>query len=323
MDVTRTPYFVPIDGTDATASFQASMTDSDADLLVPAGTSIRVNGIKIPSGRRLHMTGATLVTGSAPRMSSLETAVGATDVRIFGGHIICIEPPIGVLGGVGVRGNDCQDLWLMDLCVEGWPVDCAYVGGNVGCRKVRIERCVFRFPSRSCLSVSYAEDVVIIGCEFTDTVGDPGAGCDIEPNAGCQVSNVVVSDCISARCNVGVYVQRGKGKRSDLVAVTNCEVRDCKRAGIIVSEADRAIVYANRVSGAPIGINVGANTESMRTADATIARNVVTDSLRPLILAGVRDSQIIGNTLSGWIQMPALGVGGDMVFLRNVNSLVV
>lgn len=322
INVTQTPYNVPIDGTDATTSLQAALNGPDTDLYFPAGTAYSVNGLKIPSGKRLHMTGATFITPPATRMSAFETVVGSSDIRIFGGSITCQPAPPGALGGVGFRGNDCEALWLINVTVIGWPLDCAYFGGNTGCRGLRVEHSKFYGAKRNCVSITNAEDVCLLDCEFADTIGNnPGAGCDLEPNLRERVADIVFAYCRFVRCNVGLYAQRGKGLRGKGFLFANSQMVDCRKYGVVLNELEGARFVGNTVYGCPVGVSVGASTETMRTKDFSVAGNKVTGCPLPLVLAGVEEGQIVGNILSGHVAVVGLGISGEMVFLRNENSL--
>lgn len=72
------------------------------------------------------------------------------------------------------------------------------------------------------------------------------------------------------------------------------------------------------MSGSPIGITIGSSAEANR-ATVAVLFNVVSGAPQGIRFAGVRDSTVEDNTITGGT-MPAVSLGatGNMIYQRNV-----
>lgn len=320
IDIAKAPWNAPSDGSDATQAIQAALRSDDPDVLFPSGMSFKVKKLMIPSATRLHMQGATLWGSDQGEVNNwlLATELGATGIRILGGVLRgdTQENPLTRFS-VLLRLDDAEDVVVDGLEGRGAKTEALSITGNRGCERIYVRDSKFLNCRRGGASVVHGSEIEFLGCEFSGNSGNPGAGCDVEPNSGQQVDGVRFIRCQFNDNQKGLYAHKGLGLAGENYSVIGCEMEGNKEYGAIFNSIHRALIAGCTFAASPIGVSIGSNTEAARASDIRFIDNLVVGCGRALILAGIKDSYIIKNELCGRIEEPVLGTSGDMVFLGN------
>lgn len=305
---------------DETAAIQALLDGHDRVALEPRLYEITGGGLRLRSGITLDMSGAVLalLPGCALKCKALETEVGAQDVRIIGGTVVGDMSPTPSFR-VGLRIDGATDVAVEGTRFIGWRTDGVWIGGNASSAGIRLSGVVVEGFGRNGVSIVNADGVVLERCRFkgAEPGANPGAGVDVEPNLGERVSRLTIIDCDSTGNEIGLYLHPGRGLVGAEYRIIGNTLQDNRKYGLILNSVQTALVYDNLIAGSPKGISVGAATEATRAAGVLIAENFMERCAQGIVLAGVKESDVIGNS-AGPIAMPALGISGDMGFKRNV-----
>ena len=131
----------------------------------------------------------------------------------------------------GIAISGCENVIVKDLTVRSSGGDGIYVaGGKAGYSKdVLIENVTCENHYRQGISVISAENLILRGCRFNDTIGTPPAcGIDFEPNyARERLVNILLEDCEFSRNDMsGIFFHlRPLDKKKSLpvsILVRNC-----------------------------------------------------------------------------------------------------
>jgi parallel beta-helix repeat protein len=127
---------------------------------------------------------------------------------------------------------------------------------------------------RQGLTIGRSRNVRVYDSEFTDTGGTlPGAGIDVEPDAGDVARDILIARCV-ARGNEGPGIVLYK--RVSDATVRDCLVESNRGYGVLALGASNCVIEDNRIrlNGlAGIGVRPG-------TQELTIARNEFYDNGR-------------------------------------------
>lgn len=300
-------------GLDDTPALQAGVSAGDVRV---SGSCVvdGARGVRIPSARRLDLLEASFsVRPGCERCRVLETIPGAEDVEVVGGTFIGDMTPCGSCWRIAVRVDGARRVTVRQATFRDWYTDAVWVGGpGAGSADVVLSELQIRGSRRNGVSLTHARGVTVERSYIGEPAAAPlvGAGIDVEPNAGEQVTDLVIRANRFHGNVVGVYDHPGKGLPGQRHEISNNVITASGTHGVIVNSVAQAALLNNVVAGAPVGISVGSNTEAARAAEVLAWGNKVT-AARPLILAGVRDSRFLGNDLGGGrVETVALGATG-------------
>lgn len=304
-------------GIEDTAALQHAVNAGD----VRVSGDCRVNGnvgVRIPSSRALALGTATFTMQPAcsPMCKVFETVPDSVDIDIDGGTFH------------GDQSLACSSCWRNFVRVDKSRrvrvrrgvyrdsfTDAVWVGGNgSGSMDVVLSELDIRGSRRNGISVTNGSGVTIERSYIGETAAVTilGAGVNVEPNAGESVRGVVIRANTFHGNRIGVYVHRGKGVLVSDAEISRNRITNSGTHGAIVNAVERAAVFENDIENAPIGLNIGSHTEASRSYDILTWRNRIT-AVRPLVLAGIRDSRLFDDDLHGGRpEAAALGTTGRM-----------
>lgn len=319
IDVTASPYNAACDGTDASVALQAALRDPDPDVRFPSGMSFCARKLMVPSGKRLHMTGARLYSQDVVlNQWLLATELGARDIKIIGGMLEGDARTVPTTTfSVLLRLDDAEDVVIDGLTGRFAKTEVLSITGNRGCRKIYIRDSSFLGCRRSGASVVHGDDIEFVGCKFDGNTGNPGAGCDVESNANQDSKNVRFMRCTFNDNTKGLYAHPGLGLPGANYSVIGCEALRNATHGAILNSIQGLLVSGSTFAGSPLGVSIGSATEARRASGVNFERNVIQLCSRGLVLAGVRDSYFLDNAHCGVIETPVLGTSADVIFLGN------
>ena len=307
-------------GVDDTAAIQAAV-DAGHTTIVGSCAVNGTLGIRLPGERTIDASAAvlTMLPGCVSKCKIAETVPGARGVRWLGGELIgWLTPAIG--WQIGLRVDSGHDVQVIGATFRNFRTDGLHVGGNAQSTNVLISGIVVDVAGRNGLSIVNAVGVtversVFRGANFVSP--GPGAGIDVEPNPGESVDDFTLINSELSGNLVGAYLHMGRGSvQGKNYKVISCRFLGNKTHGIILNSILGATIADNTIdTPGAVGVSVGSHTESARAAHVKIIGNRIT-ALRPLILAGVRNSHVLDNSLGagGRVESPVLGFSGDMSF---------
>lgn len=283
-----------------------SCIDTYRECFFPAGKVFKLDGargLKLPSGCRLEMEGATFeVPNVGPRSRALETVPGSSGIRLRGGLVRGSRTPVaGLQWAIGLRIDSADDVLVEHMVFEDWYFDGLWIGGNSPSKNIHINQVDIYNSRRNALSVCNATNVNIYRSIFSDSQGqDPQSGIDVEPNANERVTGLTVVDCLFSSNSKGLYMHKGKGLAGEGYRILNCIFTSNLEYGLIGNSVDRLSVEACSIINSKVGASFGAKTKNLRLFDnefSQIANN-------SLVLAGVDGALVAGNSgLTGKIAM--------------------
>jgi hypothetical protein len=316
---------------DDTAALQKVV---DASPVVQLVGQCKVNGntsVRIPSGRTIIMSGATvrLVPGCARPgwpCRIFETIPGAGGIRFEDGEIIgdFIEQPTAAGFSIGLRVDTSTpragERW--SVVIEGtafkqWRSDAVYVGGNVASKGVRLTAVSVDGFGRNAFSVTNGDDISVerLTCKNAKVGTSPGACVDVESNPGERVVNFYAYDVSAEDVEVCFYLHKhAQAQQQGLdYGIYRSRCTRARRHGIVLNSALRTAIVGNTITDAPIGVSIGSFSDATRAAHTILSSNRI-ESPRPIVLAGIRDSSVLGNDLvGGRVEAPGLGTSGNMI----------
>jgi hypothetical protein len=311
---------------DETASIQAAVNAGSPVNFEPRLYCVRANtGIRIPSDRTLKGNGATvgILPGCVTSCKAFETVPGSSNVRLENMTVVGdLSPAVGF--SIGFRGDSVTNLEVDRVTFRAWRYDGIWLGGNLGTHDARITNVTVEDFGRNGLSIVNGSGFTVD--RFTARRSTPvtllGAGVDVENNPGDLVRDVTITDSLVEDAVVGYYLHGPKGQAWGIRLITS-EARRCSRYGVILNATAHSILLDNYVlappaaapgekvhrltawetekdlvAPIPVGISVGAS--GLITADDVIvAGNRVEGTTRSAILAGVKDTKVLGNAWVG------------------------
>jgi hypothetical protein len=298
-------------GVDETASIQAAVDAGTPVNFAPRLHCINARlGIRIPSDRELRLNGATIgiLPGCVTNCKAMETIPGSQNVRLVGPGLVLgdLTPAVGF--SIGFRGDSVTGLELERVHFRNWRTDGIWLGGNLGTHTYRLDKVLVEDFGRNGLSIVNGSLGVVqrYECRRSNPGANPGACIDVEPNPGDRVTHLTIMDSLVEDAVVGYYLHAGRGFQGYGIKLLNSIARNCSRYGVILNSTAHAFILDNQVfapaaqSGQPIpvGISVGA-TAAITADDVTISGNRVEGTTRSAILAGVKDTRVIGNAWIG------------------------
>jgi len=186
----------------AAGNLGRSVTIPDGIYLINPAVSVQVaTNVPLLLGANATLQAIPVRAG----FSAVIACAGLNNVRISGGKIVGERTGhLGTTGewGMGIRVLGCSDVRLEGIQVVDCWGDGFYIGALAGkeSQNVTISKCSARNNRRQGLSITGCVGADIVDCELTDTVGTaPAAGIDLEPNRGLRVSEVTITNCITAR----------------------------------------------------------------------------------------------------------------------------
>lgn len=281
---------------DDTRAFQAAIAalpTAGGTVEVPAGDYLidPVVGVQLRSRMHLAMApGARLLAKpNAAERAYVLNAHRVEDVEISGGRIIgergAHRGTAGEWGhGIMIRGSErvtVRDIHVSHCWGDGISIGGAKAAqGIVPSRDVVIERVRCVGNRRQGLTIGRSRRVRVYDSHFLDTGGVlPGAGIDVEPDAGDIARDVVIARC-ETRGNQGPGVVLYK--RVSDATVRECLVEANGGYGVLALGARNCVIEDNRIRLnrlAGIGVRPG-------THELTIARNEFFDNGRTRSAAG-------------------------------------
>ena len=271
-----------------TRAFQAaidSLPQSGGTVQVPPGDYLidPVVGVKLRSRMHLAMAPGTrlLAKPNAAERAYVLNAYRVSDTTISGGRIIgersSHKGKTGEWGhGLMIRASErvnVRDMHISHCWGDGISIGGAKVGAAfVPSREVTIERVSCADNRRQGLTIGRSRRVRVFDSEFIDTGGTlPGAGIDVEPDAGDTADDILIARC-TVRGNQGAGIQLYK-------RVTHATVRDCliehnRGHGILTVGAGNCRIEDNRIrENALGGVGVRPGTDGL-----VISRNEFDDN---------------------------------------------
>ncbi len=278
-----------------------AMAGKGGTVLIPAGTYLVdvTVAIKVKSGLTLQMDPATVLKAIPTSDANTEILLlsNVSNVNILGGTLE--GERAGHTGTTGEWGHGLSLIGASHVVVSGvtakecWG-DGFYIGG--GSTDITLCGVVGDHNRRQGISITRADSVALLNCTFKNTAGTPGqTGCDIEPNAGETVSNVLISHCTFAN-NAGGGIATGVPIANTGTAFVYNIVIDgntCTGNGIdtITTSSHRAIEVSNSS-----GTQVSNNTCTSNTGDGIVFRD------------GANYTRCTGNTVTGTLGTPGNGI---------------
>lgn len=300
---------------DDTAAIQ-SVIDAAAEHDVVAlerACTFRVNpatGLTLRSGTTLDMTGASISIGpnnAGARVRILRTLPGTERVRIIGGTVVgSLLNHVGLQWGKGLEIDSSTDVLVDGTVFQSNYFDGISVGGNTPSRDIAIRNVACIGNRRAGLAITCAEKVRVYNSIFSGSTGqDPEAGVQIEPNLNEYVKDVVLMDClISGNTRTGLYMQRGKGLRSERLRVMNCRMVNNRNYNVIGMGIGGLRFIDNEIDGGLRGASFGGDTTGL----VVTGNDVNVNGAQAIILAGVMHPKVFENELNGG-QLVVLPVG--------------
>ncbi len=314
---------------DDTVAIQRAIDQAaDGDTVrFPAGLTFRVNpatGIRIPSRRTLDLTGATLRIGAnvALRSRVLETVPGASDVLILGGEVRGSRTPVaGLQWGIGLRIDSASRVTVRGTRFHDHYFDGIWIGGAgpTPSRDVLLDGVTVTNCRRNGLSVTHAVGVRIRDSEFSWSAGqDPESGINVEPNPDEQVDDLAIFDTVAEGNQKGFYLHAGRGRSGSNYKVIGCRISNNDKYGLIANGM-RQFVLMDTTVEAPTGMGISIGEDAGRQAsDVTVINNRVSRTPLGLVLAGVQDARVFGNTFTGCrLELRGAGVSGTVAISGN------
>lgn len=309
---------------DDTLAIQQSVTNDQVTILSGECAISGVTGIRIPSDRVISAYNATTRLISNPICGSgkcklFEVIPGSIGFTLKGGTFIG-DPNPAVGWQIGLRIDSGHNVLIQDSVFKDFRTDAIWIGGNLPSTDILLSGVEIEKFGRNAISITNAVGVTLERGYLTEAWAgaDPGAGLDVEPNPGESVHDLTIIDTETRNNVVGFYLQQGKGdKQGTNYKVINCRVINNRKYGLILNSVVRALVVDNLIVSPLIGLSIGSHLDTNRASNVTVINNQITAS-RAIILAGIRDSRLWGNSLgSGRIEAVVLGFSGDMVFSGN------
>jgi hypothetical protein len=202
------------DGSDDTIAIQNAINAIKAfgggTLLIPDGIFTVSSRLLFPSNIRITGTGQLKAANGIPGfiiMGNDDTVNGNENISIDGisinGNRQAATSNTEFDFGIDLR--NVQNVYVGNVYISNCGGDGIYLGKGTanGCRDVVIETSTFDNCNRNGVSVIFGNTILINDNTFRNLSGNPGAGVDIEPNAGDIVTNVKVSGNRSINCEIG------------------------------------------------------------------------------------------------------------------------
>lgn len=335
---------------DHTEALQAAI-DSNPELAVEGHCFIKgVPGLVLPSDRTLLLEGATLeqlpnVGGSGwlGRNRILSTLPGSSNIHIKGGTLIGSHVEVaGLQFQIGLHINSSSNVTVEGTTFLKNYFDGITIGGNPpGSTKVRIKGITVSGSRRNAISITSGSDIWISSSTLQNTTCNPDwktqqpynpltacgdrkasnyynnmplCAIDFEPNAGEEVSNVVVlGNLFKDNQKCGVFLQSNYRTGGQVLLYGN----RCEGNGtwcIAANQVSNVVVAQNTATGGSLGYSFGAGLRELVFVGNTVEGNTG----NALNLAGVWNpyvAQFNGNgrpTAILSIPTPWLGAGTTM-----------
>lgn len=284
-------------GTDDVGPIQAAI-DANTEVEIQGDCLVAGQpGLRLPSNRTIHAEGAILRqtenkggSGEYGRNRLVQTNVGATNIRWYGGRFIGSRNYVGGLQwSIGFMIDSATNLLLQNAAFENWYTDGIKIGGNMpGSRRVTLRNVRVSGSKRNGVSITCGDGIRVENSLFENTNCSEGGtvtcsssesnmpmcGVDFEPNADEMVSNVRVTDSVS-RNNEGCgwFVQTGMAGTSAghsyafdrVAAYGNGEI------GIIANQVNGFSCRRCAVDGGTVGFSFGAGLRDLTFEDSEVA----------------------------------------------------
>jgi hypothetical protein len=247
-----TSYGVVGDGVADDAAAVATLLAAAVAAGVPAifepGSTVRVQTpILPPSGVRMNLNGATILSRVPGGNGYTISMVGKSDVEIWGGTIDGDKPwyTAATEWRHGINIDNGHDIYLHDLKVIRHKGDGIYVGGTVSptySSNITLFNVLCDDNYRQGMSVIAVDGLTATSCQFTNTVGTaPQSGVDIEPNHAWQLcANVKFTACTFTG-NAGngylVALVDTRTERQEGGTLIGCALDDNTEAGVRLAES--------------------------------------------------------------------------------------
>lgn len=276
-NVKDAPYFAVGDGTeDDSAALQSALTDGGW-IIIPDGTYI-TGPLNVTSNTKIVMGPNAILKAKAGYgvNDRLLNIIGVDNVVVQGGTIQMRRADyLGVVNEqrhcVIISGSTRVKMIRVKAIDSGG--DGFYIGGADPVDDVTLEDCIAANHFRNSLSITYGDNIKVIGGKYSDANGTteapfgPWAGIDIEPNALKPIETCVID---GAEC----YNNNGQGILSSgpsSALITSLTIRNCKIHDNLLQGIKPAYVQQLEVIDNELWDNGGSGIEDT-TAVATSQR---------------------------------------------------
>ena len=262
---------------DETKAFQAAidaLPEDGGTVIVPAGTYLidAIRSVRLRDHVHLAMDPGTRLIAkpnAAPRAYVL-SILGNREVEISGGRIVGDrDEHLGTKGewGHGIMVRGAVGVTLRDLHISRCWGDGISIGGisgppSVPSRDVVVADVVCDGNRRQGLTIGRSRQVRVVGSSFLNTGGTlPGAGIDVEPDAGDTARGITISHCL-VEGNQGPGIQLYHRVHDSLIR--RCTIRRNRSAGIIIVGAAASVVADNVIAAnGQRGLAIRGNSEDV------------------------------------------------------------
>ena len=220
-----------------------------------------IRALSLSSNTKLYMRSKLCVLGNDLPKYAVISVGKKKNIIIRGGEI---EGDVGNhkyasstdQWGFGIQLSRAEDVLISDMKITKCMGDGIYIGGGDGkylgdyseaSKNIHIQNVISDDNRRQGISITYAYDVVLKDCVFSNTgkteFVSPGCGIDIEPNPKQSVGKVVVNGCSFLHndrildVSIGGYRVEGDKCNVEEILFENCNV-----TGILSVRTGSAII---------------------------------------------------------------------------------
>lgn len=185
--------------------------------------------LKVKSNTNLYIEGDVILEPNNLGIYSIISIVKAENVFISGSGTIVGDKDshLGTTGewGDGIDISGSKDVVISGLTVHNCWGDCIYIGGWNGINENIVIKDFHLYNGRrQGISVTWGNNITIKDGKINDILGtEPYACIDLEPNTGCVVSNIDISN-VKMNSSKGVLIVPG----GDVYDSPNTNTRDIK-----------------------------------------------------------------------------------------------
>ncbi|MFA4868560.1 MAG: right-handed parallel beta-helix repeat-containing protein [Pedobacter sp.] len=235
-------------------------------------------GILLRDSMTLRMDNNTILKAIPNNVGnySIVRIHNAEDVKIIGGKILGERyEHIGTAGewGMGIDIRDSKRVGISNVSIKYCWGDAMYI--SVNSKDLLIDNITCDSNRRQGLSVIDCDGIIVKNSSFNNTYGtNPQSGLDLEPNAGDEVKNVLIQNCVfNNNFLYGFTTYAPNGPISDVV-VENCTFTGGK-VGVAIRYSKKIKLLNSTISGCTEqGIRVNLNCEDVEIADVSINGSV-------------------------------------------------
>lgn len=266
---------------------------------------VSVSGLIIPDGSYLHLNAGAELRALANSLSG-KGVIDLTNkyqVAISGAGQISGDRNVHLSGGAnhgvlikGGANHTVQGVTITD------SLDAIYVGKNsVAAQGITIQDVTATNSKRNGLSIVSASTGTVTDCAFIGTNGElPGAGVDLEPNAGETVSGWTFTRCtFSGNTGSGISADGTSGTLSN-VSFIDCVVTDNdKQYAVNIDNANSLSINGGSIDGGSnMQVHV-ARSNGITVGGVTIAGDGVLETNGIYLDFDCDTVSIINNQISG------------------------